>query len=276
MAAPRGSVPTDTPTLPVPSPESSPCPCPHPTHRYWRCERPAKALSPINVNLLEFSRLQKRGRRRQHRGRAGWAQGAPGCPSAGAGDVQELQRGDVGEGCLSDLREGRVHHRPAGETKLQGYVGEGMVAGGLCHPRTPQHHPCRHPVRASAAPPPQPRDAGQGAAHGRAVPAAILPAGGETEGTGCWDPQQGLAPTPLVPTPCGTPRPEYVCTHRRTAPRTLAFLSEAPVSPRDRASGPASRVPLGLWSPRSQQTGSAAGTGCSPAPSITDGWLPGQ
>lgn len=130
MAAPRGSVPADTPTLPVPSPGSSPCPRPHPTHRYWRCERPVKALSPINVNLLEFSRLQKRGRRRQHRGRAGWAREASGCPSAGAGDVQELQRGDVGEGCLSDLREGRVHHRPAGETKLQGYVGEGMAAGG--------------------------------------------------------------------------------------------------------------------------------------------------
>lgn len=152
----------------------------------------------------------------------------------------------------------------------------GWQLGGLCHSRTPQHHPCCHPVCASVATLPQPRDAGQGAAHGRAVPAAILPAGGETEGMGCWDPQQGLAPTPLVPTPCGTPWPEYVCTHRRTAPRTPAFLSKAPVSPRDCASGPASRVPLGLWSPRSRQTGSAAGTGCSPAPSVTDGWLPGQ
>lgn len=51
----------------MPSPGPSPHPCvpmsprPHPTHRYWRCDRPAKALSPIRVNLLELSRLQREG-----------------------------------------------------------------------------------------------------------------------------------------------------------------------------------------------------------------------
>lgn len=52
-------------------------------------------------------------------------------------------------------------------------------------------------------------------------------------------------------------------THART--RLWCPLGHAP--------GPTSCVPLGLWSPRSRQTGSAVGTGCSPAPSLADGWL---
>lgn len=56
------------------------------------------------------------------------------------------------------------------------------------------------------------------------------------------------------------------CLHHTHVPTRLRC-------PQGHAPGPASCVPLGLWSPRSRQTGSAAGTGCSPAPSLADGWL---
>lgn len=88
-------------TLPTPSP--SPRPHPHPTHRYWRCERPAKALSPISVNLLELSRLPKEGRgRHQHRDGARRAQGGTGIPGGG----RRRPTGTAARGCGRRLPRG--------------------------------------------------------------------------------------------------------------------------------------------------------------------------
>lgn len=250
-------IPLPSPCPPQDRPHMPVSPCPHPTHRYCRCDRPAKALSPISVNLLELSRLQREGGgvsarvgRDGHRGtgmpRTGGKGGAPGCPATGVGHVQELQRGDVGESCLSDLREGCVHHRPANETKLQGYVGEERAAEGLCHPPAPQHRFHWHPVCASAP-------------------------------SGCWagDSSRDSSPTatPLSPTaaPGAGSHPTrahalwqpvaervWMHTHGHADTRTHTRILHARVPLQGSGDslhpqGPGSCVPLGLWSPRSRQ-----------------------
>ena len=43
-------------SLPLSPPRTSPI---VPTHRYCRCDSPVKALSPISVNLLELSNLER-------------------------------------------------------------------------------------------------------------------------------------------------------------------------------------------------------------------------
>lgn len=272
------------------SPPPSLSPCPRVTHRYCRCESPAKALSPISVNLLELRRLQ---RERGEASAPGWAgrtpRGAPGCPAGGTGDLQELQGGDVGESRLPDLREGCVHHGPAGETELQQ---RGRRQRGAATPGPPSSS---------------------------SVSPAVTPAGARAAHEGRWDVAQGpqQPPCPVwghggdklqgagthagLPTPCGSPWPgamctrtcvntrEGVCKHTHTGVNTHSCHTppcQAPGNscvPRDPPPGPLTPQPcpsLGLRSPRSHPCPHgvlvpkvAAGTGGSAAVSGTDGWL---
>lgn len=106
-------------------------------------------------------------------------------PAAGTGHLQELQGGDVGEGCLSDLGEGCVHQRPASESQPQGCATPlpPLPAGTCCVPRQ-----CPLGVLGRQT----------------ATPSAVLPAGGwHRAGKGLSSPW-GWHPPHKMPTPCGT------------------------------------------------------------------------
>lgn len=191
----------------------------------------------------------------------GQAGGVPGCPATGVGHVQELQQGDVGESCLSDLREGHVHHRPANETKLQGYAGEERAAEGLCHPL-----PLSTGSTGTQCVPVPPQGAGQGTAHGTAAPQQPRSA-----------PQQhlGLAATPHVPTPCGSLWLSVCgCTHTDTQTRGHTLASSMLVCLYKALGTHCISRDLAAVSPwGSGPQGHVSRTDCSHAPSLADRWL---
>lgn len=272
--------------LPVPS--VSPRPRPRVTHRYCRCESPAKALSPISVNLLELRRLQReRGRgvsagvgQGGHRGeprdarpgaretyrncREGmWAKAASRISVKAAFTIvlrerRSFRRGDGGSAALPPPcppAPALCHLLPAGSAP----EGSWEVAEGPPQPPCPVRGTRRgrcaggwHPPRAAHA-------LRQPLARGHAGTRVCkhTPAAVRTHAHRCEHTQPPHTPVPGSGEPPCPQGPSL----RTPYPRPPA------VSPRGYAPQGHSRVPSGLWSPRSRR-GRAAALLCL---ALTDG-----